>query len=453
MLSYIEEHIKKYDVDYIEIRIEDTISTSITISSNKIENISKRNSLGGSVRVLYNGGWGFASFNNIDKLHEYIEKAISMAKNAKYKEHKQINKEFGNYKGEFYSPFLKDPTQIDLEEKLNLMLYYNNILQKGKRIVNTNVRYADFKRIKYYGNSLGTLIKETTIGTGAFLLVIGRDGNNVQQAYHSVGEMMGFEVVEDLEKDAERIVNLVEDLLDAPKVEGGRKTVILDPKLTGVFTHEAFGHLSEADFLYKNKEMQEKMKIGTIFGPEFLNIVDDATIRGARGFYYFDDEGVPAQKTYLIKEGKLIGRLHSRETAFYMNETPTGNARALNYTFAPIVRMSCTFIEPHESKFEEMLEGIEDGIYACGMLGGNTDLDMFTFSAEYGYEIKNGKITRLVRDVILTGNVFETLKNIEMIGDDFKLYGGMGGCGKEGQSPLPVSDGGPHIRIKDVLIG
>ena len=115
--------------------------------------------------------------------------------------------------------------------------------------------------------------------------------------------------------------------------------------------------------------------------------------------------------------------------------------------------MSSTYIEAGESSFDEMISDIEDGIYACGMLGGNTDLEMFTFSSAKAYSIKNGKIEGMLRDVVLSGNVFETLKSIDKIGDDKKLYGGMGGCGKGGQSPLPVSDGGPHIRIQNVLVG
>jgi TldD protein len=115
--------------------------------------------------------------------------------------------------------------------------------------------------------------------------------------------------------------------------------------------------------------------------------------------------------------------------------------------------MSCTYIEPGNASFREMIADIRNGVYAVGMMGGNTDLEQFTFSAEYGFEIKDGKVGGLLRDVILTGNLFETLHNIDRIGSDLKLFGGMGGCGKEAQSPLPVSDGGPHLRIQNVLIG
>lgn len=452
MLDVIEAILKQYDCEYMEIRVEDTQSTSVRISSVEIEEAGEYTSLGGCVRVLYNGGWGFVSFNNVAMLKEYVEEAFEVAKSVKGGTGR-VSKEHGGYKGKYYTPYLKDPSDIGLETKVELAVKYNEILKKGENIVSCSVRYGDFKKKKYYVNNLGTSITQTVIGTGVFFSAMGKDGDNVQQAYHSEGEMTGFELVEDLEHIAERVVNDVNILLKAPKVVGGRKTVILDPKLTGVFTHEAFGHLSEADFLYQNEDMKKKMEPGTKFGSDFLNIVDDGTIRGARGFYHFDDEGVPSKKNYLIQNGKLTGRLHSRETAAYLGEPVSGNARAISYRYAPIVRMSATYIEPQETSFEEMISDIKDGIYACGMLGGNTDLEMFTFSSEKAYEIKNGKLGKVVRDVVLSGNVFETMHNIEAIGDDFKMYGGMGGCGKEGQSPLPVSDGGPHIRIKDVLIG
>lgn len=195
------------------------------------------------------------------------------------------------------------------------------------------------------------------------------------------------------------------------------------------------------------------MKIGKRFGSDDLSIVDDGTLEGEAGYNKYDSEGTPTQKTYLIKDGILTSRLHSRETAAMMNESTTGNARAINYAHEPIVRMTSTYMEPRSWTFEDMLANTDNGIYAIGSLGGQTNTEMFTFSAEEAYQIRGGKLCEKVRDVVLTGNVFETLMNIDAIGNDLTLYGGLGGCGKGGQSPLRVSDGGPHIRIRNVTIG
>ncbi|HBS92590.1 MAG TPA: TldD/PmbA family protein, partial [Firmicutes bacterium] len=221
----------------------------------------------------------------------------------------------------------------------------------------------------------------------------------------------------------------------------------------GIFAHEAFGHLSESDFVYENPNLQAVMKLGTKFGGEFLNIFDTGLEIGARGYLKYDDEGVATEKTHLIKDGILVGRLHTRETAAKLGERPTGNARALDYTFAPICRMRNTCIRQGEASFEDMLKGVKLGVYTKGSYGGETNGEMFTFSADEGYMIRDGKLAELVRDVNLTGNVFTTLGNIDMIGKDFMPHESPGGCGKGGQVPLPTSEWAPHMRIQNVLIG
>src|SRR5438093_4873265 len=198
--------------------------------------------------------------------------------------------------------------------------------------------------------------------------------------------------------------------------------------------------------------MKEIMVRAKQFGQRHLNIVDGAGVPGLRGSFRSDDEGVLAHKTDLIREGILVGRLHSRETAGKMGEKVTGNARALDYRFPPIVRMTNTFIEPGQISFEDIISGIEEGVYARNWFGGTTSMVMFSFSAGEAYMIRNGKMAELLRPVKLTGNLFATLMNIDALGNDMDFNQG-GGCGKGGQLPLPVSNGSPHIRIRDVVVG
>ena len=179
-------------------------------------------------------------------------------------------------------------------------------------------------------------------------------------------------------------------LLDAPSVQGGKYTVVLNPKMAGVFIHEAFGHLSEADFVYENDRMKALMVLGKRFGPDALHIIDDGSIPGLRGSHKYDDEGTRTQKNYLIKEGTLVGRLHSRETAAKMGEQPTGNARAISYHTEPIVRMTNTYIDQGDASFEDIIKDIKLGVYALDAFGGQTTMEMFTFSAAYGYMIRDG---------------------------------------------------------------
>ncbi|MFM7716057.1 MAG: TldD/PmbA family protein, partial [Microcystis sp.] len=269
-----------------------------------------------------------------------------------------------------------------------------------------------------------------------------------------LGEVVrrSFEDLINLEEQVQGSAKRAVEALVLPPVKGDTYTVVIDPILTGLFVHEAFGHLSEADMLYENPDLLEVMSMGKRFGPDNLQIFDGAGPEGHRGSYFYDDEGTPATTTQLIKDGVLVGRLHSRETAGKLGEKPTGNARCLNYHYPPIVRMTNTWIERGTTAVKELFSGIKTGVYAQNWQGGMTNGEMFTFSAGEAWMIRDGEIAEPVKDVTLSGNVFKTLANIEAIGDDFH-WDESGGCGKGGQSGLPVGCGGPSLRIRDVVVG
>jgi len=273
-------------------------------------------------------------------------------------------------------------------------------------------------------------------------------------AISSSGLTNSMGVLRGLHEQAQKAANRAVSLLSAPPVKGGKYTVITNPEMTGVFTHEAFGHLSEADFIYENPQMKALMVLGKRFGVAGLNIIDDGALPDGMGTHPYDDEGTPTRTNYIIQDGILVGRLHSRETAAKMDEEPTGNARAVHFHHPPIVRMTNTYIDAGQDKFEEMAKDIDLGVYAINAIGGQTAMEMFTFSAAYGYMIRDGEVAELVRDVVLTGNVFETLLNIDQIGDTVEWEPNTpGGCGKGGQAPLKVGAGGPHIRIQNCVVG
>ncbi|MDN3514958.1 MAG: TldD/PmbA family protein [Candidatus Brocadia sp.] len=451
MEKLIKNALKAAKADYMEIRVQEGVNTGITYVGKELENIGENNSFGGCVRALIKGGWGFVAFNDIANLSRYVEMACEQAQLIGTGEsqlapapviHDQVK-----------TRVEIDPADISLTDKQAICNKYNNMILSSKQIQTSNVRYIDSHGAVYFANTEGSFIVQETIFCGISLLAMARDGMNVQQAYHSVGDLRGFDNIQNMEQKCEEVTKRAVDLLTAKPVTGGKYTVIVDPKLCGVFVHEAFGHLSEADFIYENKKLREIMVIGKRFGIDALSIVDDGALVGEAGYNKYDNEGTPTQKTHLIKNGILTSRLHSRETAAKMNEKPTGNARAIGYAHAPIVRMTNTYMEARDYTFQKMLSEVDNGIYAIGALGGQTNMEMFTFSAEEAYMIRNGKLQEKIRDVVLTGNVFETLMNIDAIGGDLTIYGGLGGCGKGGQSPLRVSDGGPHVRIRNVVVG
>ncbi|MBE0478286.1 TldD/PmbA family protein [Candidatus Aerophobetes bacterium] len=451
MKSYFFSCLDKIKAEYAEIRYEENVATYLRWIGKELETIGISREKGGGIRVKGKSGWSFLSFNNLDNLPSYLTLAARQS----------LLPQNGAVKLARVTPVTKiipgnfkiDPRQIDLEEKHKLCLSYNQILLSGPEVQTSDLRYVDLRTVKYFVNSEGTYIQQERFYTLLGMTSITRRGSNIQSAHEGVGGVGGYELVENQEEKAEKAVKRATLLLDAEPATGGRYTVVVDPELSGVFAHEAFGHLSEADFLFENERLLNIMKPGRGFGSEILNIVDEPPIPGEGGFYLYDDEGVAASKTYLIKEGKLVGRLHSRETAAKLGERPTGNARAINYEYPPIVRMSNTYIEKGEKTKEEIISNIKDGIYARGFRGGQTNLEMFTFAPEEGYLINNGKITRRIRDFNLTGNIFTTLSRIDAVGNDLILFTGPGGCGKDGQSPLPVSTGGPHLRIKELVVG
>ena len=444
------EVLNRCSADYIEARLEESQTSHITYRGRELESIGRATATGGNVRALVRGGWGFVSFDNLDDLPGKVALAVKQAQLVGTEESKLAPVE--PMVDIVPSGIAQNPVTMPLAEKKQLLDEYNALIWRTPKLQTSVIGYGDSHKKVIFLNSLGSYIEQERADVTLRLTAVATEGSEVQQVGLSLGSRGDFTLVQGLHQQVEQMAQRAVELLSAPQVKGGEYTVVLDPVLAGVFAHEAFGHLSESDFVYENDRMREIMTLGKKFGSAELNIVDTATLPGLRGSYKYDDEGVPATKTYLIREGKLVGRLHSRETAAKMNEKPTGNARAINYRYPPIVRMTNTYIEPGSASFEDIIGDIKEGVYAKNWYGGTTSMEMFTFSAGEAYMIRNGKLAEALRPVVLTGNVFTTLMNIDAIGNDLEMNQG-GGCGKGAQSPLPVSNGSPHIRIRHCLVG
>jgi TldD protein len=446
----LTDTLKRYRADYIEIRLEESQSSHIIYRGRELESIDRATAVGGNVRALVKGGWGFVSFNDFEKLPGRVEQAVKQARFVG-REKSQLA-EVAPVVDKVLAGVSQNPVTMPLSEKKQLLDEYNDIIWRTPKIQTSTIHYGDGHKRIIFLNSSGTFIEQERMDIALRLTAIAAKDGDVQQTGLSLGSRGDFNQVKGLHQPIAEMAQRAVELLSASQVKGGEYTVVLDPVLAGVFAHEAFGHLSESDFLYENERMRQIMVLGKEFGSTELNIIDSAAMPGLRGSYKYDDEGVPATKTYLIREGKLVGRLHSRETAAKMGEKPTGNARAINYRYPPIVRMTNTYIEPRPASFEDIIADIKEGVYAKNWYGGTTSMEMFTFSAGETYMIRNGQVAELLRPVVLTGNVFATLKNIDAIGNDLDMNQG-GGCGKGAQAPLPVSNGSPHIRMRHCLVG
>ena len=446
----LAESLNGYSADYIEAHLEESQGSYITYRRRELESTGRTTAVGGDIRALVRGGWGFASFNNLDELPGKVKLAVKQAglvSNGKSKLAK-----VAPVVDTVPAKIDKNPVVIPLTEKKRLLDEYNDVIWNTPKLQTSIISYGDGYKKTVFASSPGSYIKQERADITLRLTAVATEGNEVQQTGLSIGSLGEFDTIAKLHQQVEEMAQHAVELLSAPQAKGGEYTVVLDPVLAGVFVHEAFGHLSEADFVYENDHLRQIMTLGKSFGSSELNIIDSAAVPGLRGSYRYDDEGVAATRTHLIKEGVLVGRLHSRETAAKMGEPLSGNARAISYHHPPIVRMTNTFIEPQGVSFDEMISDVEEGVYTRNWYGGTTSMEMFTFSAGEAYMIRHGKVAELLRPVVLTGNIFDTLKNIDAVGNDLEMNQG-GGCGKGGQSPLPVSNGSPHIRIQHCLVG
>ena len=448
--------VKQSRADYTEIRVERTWSSAVAFRGRRLETATVSEDQGGFVRVLNRGcGWGIASFTSLDELPAMVSRANELSGAVRMEDPIRLA-DTTPVVADAALDLDGDVRGIPLGDKKKLLEAYNGaMLAVSSSIVDTQASYRDEVSEVWYANSEGAALYQLRPEVVVSCTAIGRRNGAIEKGLESIGLRKGWRSVQGFEERFRVVAQRAVDLLDAPRVRGGAYPVILDNELAGVFIHEAFGHLSEADFVYENPQAREMMTLGRRFGKPVLNAGDNGAAAGLRGTLPFDDEGTPTQDTPLIREGILVGRLHSRETAAKLGERPTGNARAISFRHPPIVRMTNTYIAPGKAGvgFNDLIRDIKLGVYACGAFGGQTMLENFSFTAGWGYMIRDGQVAELVKDVVLAGNLFQTLDRIDHIAGDFTWNQMGGGCGKGGQFPLPVTEGAPHVRIEEALIG
>ncbi len=453
MKDRLADALRASRADFTEIRIERTWSSSVSFRGKRLESASASEDRGGFVRAADKGcGWGIAAFTSIDQLPAMVRRARALSRAVRLEEPIRLA-EVAPSQAEAVLDLDGDVRGIPLADKRRLLEGYNGEMLAVPGVVDTQAVYRDEVTEYWFGNSEGTLLYELRPEITLSGQAIARRDGTIEKGLESIGLRKGWNSAHHHAAGFRTVAERAAALLDAPTVTGGTYPVVLDNELAGVFIHEAFGHLSEADFVYENAQARQMMTLGRRFGHPVLNVGDNGAALGLRGTLPFDDEGTPTQDTQLIKDGILVGRLHSRETAAALGERPTGNARALSFRHAPIVRMTNTYIANGQGTVQDLIKDIKLGVYACGAFGGQTLLENFSFTAAYGRMIRDGALAELVKDVVLAGSLFQTLDRIERIAGDFQWNQMGGGCGKGGQFPLAVTEGAPHVRIEAALVG
>lgn len=452
MEQTLKKIISKIDADYCDVRYERMNKTEISFNGKELSQIGSNTTDGYVIRVLRNGGFTNVAVTRPEDIDAAI-KAVSASADIFGREAKKP------VQLEIQPPviddvpltLIEDPRKIELDEKLRTLSHYNDIALKSPNIQTTTMIYEEVYRDRFFLSSNGTSIHEPLLTTAIRGQVVAKKDNLIQNVRVGMGGSDGFNRLRNREALVLEKAKIASDLLDAQPVSSGTYNVILDPNMAGVFVHEAFGHFSEADIIENKPSLREKMQIGSKLGSELVNILDDATKRGQLGYYKYDDEGVAVRPVVLMENGILKGRLHSIRTAKAFNEPVSGHCVAEDYRFAPIIRMGCIYIRPGRNTFDELLQQAGDGIYVCQSKGGQTSGGNFTFGAQYGYLIQNGKLGPIVRDLNVMGNLFTSLESITGLSDGFVL-GETGGCGK-GQMNIRSCNGGCHVFMRNTLIG
>ncbi|MFZ2961229.1 MAG: TldD/PmbA family protein [Candidatus Ozemobacteraceae bacterium] len=456
MFRRLKEILARIDADYSDIRFERMDHTMISLSGHDLTSVARNMSEGFVIRVLKGGGLASIAVTAQVDLDGAIRTVIENAKilgRSAVKPHRLAPTPVVC---DTALPTLdEDPRNVSTEEKTEILRRYNAIPLARPSIVSTMMAYREVIREKYFLSTEGSQIREDLVTAGAGGSIIARDGTLTQDIRCAIGGGAGFGLIRGREKHFEERTRLVEDLLRAKPVEGGKYNVVLGPMLAGVFTHEAFGHSSEADLIEHNRSIRERMKIGSHLGSSILNITDDATTHGHLGHYRYDDEGVAVRKTPLMREGVLVGRLHSRRTAESYGEPLSGHCIAEDSRFAPIIRMGNIFIEPGQCTFDALLHTLGNGLYLADPKGGQTEGEEFSFGAQYGYVVRNGSLAEMVRDINISGNMYVTMDHVTAIGDRVEMMeaGGTGGCGKGLQSNIRSGIGAPPILVSELVVG
>lgn len=303
-------------------------------------------------------------------------------------------------------------------------------------------------------NSDGELTYDSRPMGSVTASVIFNDNGRTENKTVSRSFRIGAELLTDalIREIASEAVRGIDDRFEARRPKGGRMPVVMGAGASGILLHEAMGHAFEADFNRKGQSIFSG-KMGQKICESSISIIDDGTLAGNRGACAFDDEGIPGQKTYMVKDGILNSYLHDRISAKWYGVSPTGNGRRESFRFNPIPRMRATYMESGETPGEDIITSVRKGIYVDEFSNGQVKIGEgdFTFYVKSGYLIENGRITSPVKDINIIGNGPQALADIVCVGNDLRIDNGTWTCGKE--QSVAVSCGMPTVLVKSLTVG
>ena len=459
------KYLHNLGASYAEARLESYDGNGFMLKNgvSEISGFDKTSGLG--IRYIINKTLGFLDVNdfNKDKIREIINKSVNLTKSSS-KIGEKINLSSDDiYKKKYEVKQKENINDLRPEEKI---LFLKNL---DKDVISLKIkvpaRYfslGDIITEKYFCNSEGKEVYSVIPRISLFYFLTVGSGKKIVQRYWQYGAVSGYECfkkwnINKILKDEIKALDLVTK--KGKKVKSGKMDVVAGPEISGIAVHEACGHPYEADRIFGREGAQAGESFVTIdslgkkIGSETVNVIDDPTIENANGFYLYDDEGVKARERYLMKNGVINEFLHDRQTAAKMNLKSNGSSRANGYNVEPLIRMSNTYIKPGNYSEEEIIKDVKNGIYLKSFTEWNIDDKRWNqkYVGSEAYLIKNGKIVYpLIRPTIeiTTPALYGS---IDAIGKNFELHSAS--CGKgDPMQGIPVSMGGPSIRIRNIVI-
>ncbi|TFG08581.1 TldD/PmbA family protein [Candidatus Thorarchaeota archaeon] len=471
MLELLHDSVEKgqaLGADFVESRYEDLTLRTLQRSDDTWKDIQVKSRMGFAITCYVEGVSGFSFTPSPEKkdVLEATERAYRMAKAsvsaAKLKLPFDERQAVTSKPSDSLRPKIH-PRDENIDFKTDLV---NRCVEQaheyGENIRNVKGLYGELYGKKMLVNGDGSEIDWDFLVADLRIIVTSRtEGGAMVLGYEGHGGTWGLEkyktkgfTPEDMGREAgERAT----EQLEAKACPAGSFRALCEERLVGVLAHESFGHLSEADFVVAGGSPLTD-KLGKRLGTEHATIIDGGVpdIEKYGGLWVpFDDQGTPSSMTTVLDEGVLKHYLHNRGTAKKLGQDPTGNARAVNFTFPPIPRMTNTYVAPGDLNEDEALELLDRGVYAIQTHGGQVTGDgSFLFKAIRGYWVEDGEIKYPIREVSLSGNILQLLGNVLGATEELQLFSGyFGGCGKGDQFPLPTGLGGPKVIIDDVTFG
>lgn len=473
----ILNHLTVSQVDYGDVRIVSEKNEAITLSGNTPEEVRKGETLGFGVRVFKNGSWGFAA-SDIMNRRSAIETAQKALKVAQASTIASSGKDAyfppEPVQDVYQTPFRKDPFDVSLEEKLELLLGCTEIMMKHKEIRIARAFYDSVRTEKYFASTTGAGIKQTILRCGGGIEAFAVNDGEVQSrsypnTFRGNFATAGWEFIEglDLAGNAEWTAEEAIMLLKAPLCPSSDTAdLIIAPDQLTLQIHESIGHPIELDRIFGQEAglagksfLSPEMLENFQYASPIVNVVADAQAPGGLGTFGYDDEGVPAQRFHIIKEGVLQDFLTSCGTAHLLPGQPRSNGccRAMSWSNIPLIRMTNINLEPGEWDFNDLIQDTEKGFLIETNKSWSIDDKRlnFQFGVEAAREIKNGKIGRLFKNPVYTGITPKFWKSCDAVcSADWWQFYGTPNCGKgEPIQAMHVGHGAPPARFRNVKIG